>query len=218
MPLRPPVGPALATVVFVLAFVLVLLASPREARAHYVPGDSDPGRVTYVLPGALVTPGAFSCCLDRDESAFLDIGVEVSVHRFVPNPGGSAFSQLGYGALGQVSVGGLALDDDSPRRATPGPALRVGAGVQGTFGVLGVQTGLVTRAGSATYGTSAGAFGGVFLSLLGLGSVGAEVEVPVVTVDSSGPLPVLITFPCTLKFPFAIEPETRARKNGFDLR
>lgn len=188
----------------VVAAVLTLLGSS-TAFAHGVPGDPDPGRDVYVLPGVLASPGIRPCCASRD-NGFLDIGIEVSAHRFVPHSA-TIFTQLGYGALLQLQVGGIPVDDPE---GEVGTSLRVATGLQGTFGLLGAQAGLMTRAASANYASTIGVFGGVFLAL-GFASLGVQVDVPVFDVGGGPRMPLLMTFPCTFKWVFPVDVSSQRR-------
>ena len=183
----------------------VLASAATPALAHSVPGDPDPGRTLYVLPGVLASTGYRACCAEDQDGGFLDIGVEVSAHRFVPKSGGSILTQLGYGALVQAQLGGLSLVDHPSAREV-GTNLRLAVGAEGTVGMLGAQVGAMTRMGSERYGTAVGPFGGVFVSF-GIVSVGIQVDVPLVSSAPGARMPVLVTLPVTWKWVFPVEPK-----------
>lgn len=156
----------------------------------------------YVLPGALLTGGGRACCMS--ESGFVDVGVEVSAHRFVRGSGSTIFTQLGYGGLVQLQVGGIPMAEKTP--SDLGPHLRLGLGGQGTWGLLGLQGGIMTRAGSATYGTTAGVFGGAFVTF-GLVSGGLQVDVPIASSTREPRMPTLAMGMATVKWvlPWEVE-------------
>ncbi|MBK6534587.1 MAG: hypothetical protein IPF99_35065 [Deltaproteobacteria bacterium] len=122
----------------VVAALLVWMTAGGEARAHPVPGDPDPGRHRYLLPGPLVS---LVVPLRGERGPLtMDVGVELSLHRFVPT-NRHIWSQWGYGAFAQAQLGGVLLQSGD----TPAPSLhlRLAAGAQATFGPLGAQAGLV---------------------------------------------------------------------------
>lgn len=130
-----------------VAGVIATASSP--ALAHAVPGDADPGRSLYVLPGLLASTGFRASCAEDDGAGFLDIGIEVSAHKLVPQPGGTILTQLGYGGLVQAQVGAIPLADHPSRREL-GTSFRFAAGGQATLGPLGAQAGAMTRMFSET--------------------------------------------------------------------
>ena len=189
-----------------IAAILLTSLLSRAAFAHPVPGDADPGRDLYVLPGALVSPGIRPCC-STQHNGFIDVGLELSAHRFVPKPG-TIFDQLGYGALLQLQVGGIPLERPAGEL---GSSLRVAIGAQGTWGLFGAQAGIMTRALSANYASAVGVFGGVFFSIA-LVSAGVQVDAPVFDVGEGPRMPLLMTFPVTLKWVVPIDMSPRRRE------
>ena len=183
-------------------------AAATPALAHSVPGDPDPGRTLYVLPGLLASTGFRACCAEDRDGGFIDLGIEISAHRFVPASGGTILTQLGYGGLVQAQLGGIPLVDHPSAREV-GTSFRLAVGAEGTFGPLGAQAGVMTRMGSETYGTAVGPFGGLFVSL-GIFSVGMQVDVPLASAGGEGRMPVLVTMPVTLKWLFPVELGPRA--------
>ncbi len=184
-----------------LTTALSLLAP--SALAHSVPGDADPGRALYVMPGLVMDTGFRGCCLDEREGGFLDIGVEVSAFKFVPSSQPIIF-QPGYGGLAQAQIAGIPFNDH-PSPKEPGTHARLAVGGEATFGLIGAQAGVMTRLGSPTYGSAVGPFAGVFVSI-GIISAGIQIDAPVVS-SGDARMPLFVTMPITAKFPIAIEPK-----------
>ena len=185
-----------------LSTIALSLLAP-SAFAHSVPGDADPARDLYVMPGLVMDTGFRSCCLDEPEGGFIDVGVEVSAFKFVPSSG-TIFVQPGYGGLVQAQIAGLSFSAH-PSPEEPGTHARFAVGGEATLGPLGVQAGVMTRVGSATYGSAVGPFAGVFMTL-GVVSAGIQVDAPVVW-SGDRRMPLFVTVPITAKFPIVIEPK-----------
>lgn len=182
----------------VVAALLVWMTAAGEAGAHPVPGDPDPGRHRYLLPGPLVS---LVVPLRGERGPLtMDVGVELSLHRFVPT-NRHIWSQWGYGAFAQAQLGGVLLQSGD----TPAPSLhlRLAAGAQATFGPLGAQAGLVTRALSADQAGMLGAFVGLFVTF-GISTGGFLVEVPVAHLGGGEHLPLLFVGTITLKWPITL--------------
>lgn len=183
------------------AVMLAAWSLAGEAGAHYVPGDPDPGRAIYLLPGA-----ALSLAVPlRDGTApvFMDVGVEVSVHRFVPTRR-RMWAQWGYGAFAQAQVGGVLVQPgDSP---APSPHFRLALGGQATFGLLGAHAGAVARTPSGETAGALGVFAGVFLTL-GLVSASFQVEAPFAHPGDGARFPAVFAGVATVKWPVTFDRE-----------
>ncbi len=180
--------------VVVLGFAL----APATAHAHYVPGDPEAGRTVYLLPGPLVSLVVpFS---GERPPILMDVGVEVSVFRFVPT-GRRLWSQFGYGALAQVQLGGVQVQAGD----TPAPSLhlRMALGVEGTFGPLGAHAGLLTRMFTGDHAGMLGAFAGVFLTV-GVVTASFQMELPFAQVGDGVGQPIAVASAITLKWPIAV--------------
>lgn len=175
-----------------------LSLAPAAAHAHWVPGDADPGRSLYLLPGplvSLVTP------LSRGRASLLmDVGVELSVHRFVPTSD-RLWSQFGYGAFVQAQGGGLVLEPDDATASSP--HLRLAAGAQGNYGPIGALAGLSTRVLSETQAGSVGAFAGLFLSI-GIMTATFQVEVPFAHAGDGERQPAVFSSGLMVKWPITV--------------
>lgn len=180
--------------VVVLGFAL----APGAAHAHFVPGDSEAGRTVYLLPGPLVSLVVpFS---GERPPILMDVGVEVSVFRFVPTSR-RLWNQFGYGALAQVQLGGVQVQAGD----TPAPSLhlRMALGVEGTFGPLGAHAGLLTRMFTGDHAGMLGAFAGVFLTF-GITTASFQVELPFAQVGDGIDQPIAFASTVTLKWPFTL--------------
>lgn len=177
-----------------LGFALV----PGAAHAHFVPGDPDSGRTVYLLPGPLVS---LVVPLRGDRPPILmDVGVEVSVFRFVPT-GRRFWSQCGYGALAQAQLGGVQVQAGE----TPAPSLhlRLALGAEGTLGPLGAHAGLLTRMFTGDHAGMLGAFAGVFLTF-GFVTASFQMELPFAQVGDGIDQPIAFASTLTLKWPLTL--------------
>jgi hypothetical protein len=185
---------ALARSVVLLGFAL----APATAHAHFVPGDPDSGRTVYLLPGPLVSL-VVPITGDRP-SILMDVGLEVSVFRFVPTSR-RFWSQCGYGAFAQAQVGGVQVQAGD----TPAPSLhlRLALGAEATFGPLGAHAGLLTRVFTGDHAGMLGAFAGVFLTF-GITTASFQVELPFAQVGDGIDQPIAFASTVTLKWPFTL--------------
>lgn len=176
---------------------IACLAVPRVAAAHGVFGDPDSGKTTWVLPGAVIGIGS---TLGSRDVAIADSGLEVSVHRFQRNTG-SLFSQLGYGALVQAQIAGAM----SKAYADEAIGFRGALGVQGTYGLFGLQAGPLVRSSQGPFAGTAGVFTAAFLSL-GIFSSGITADFPVIDLGGVGArMPVVLGWMLTGKWPLPFE-------------
>lgn len=182
----------------VVALGVALTVAPAVVHGHFVPGDPDSGRTVYLLPGPIVSL-AVPFSSDRPP-ILMDVGVEVSVFRFVPTHR-RLWNQFGYGALAQVQVGGVQVQAGDTR--APSLHLRVAVGAEGTFGPLGAHAGLLTRVFTGDHAGTVGAFAGVFLSV-GLVTASFQVELPFVQVGDGLDQPVAFVSAITLKWPVTL--------------
>lgn len=175
-----------------------LALAPGVAHAHWVPGDSDSGRSLYLLPGPLVSLVApFS---GGRGPLLMDLGVELSLHRFVPTSG-RLWSQFGYGAFVQVQAGGIVLQQEAVDESSV--HLRLAVGAQGSYGPFGAHAGLATRVLSETRAGMVGGFAGLFLSV-GIITASFAVELPFAHVGDGGHHPVAFIGAIILKWPVTI--------------
>lgn len=186
MELKLPTLPGL------LAFALVTV-SATQAHAHRLEFEPDPAVSTYVLVGPVF--GASWFATDSNHRVN-DIGIEASVHHFLRNDHVATTSRFGIGALAQAEM--TFATDGSGQTSS-----RFALGGQATFSIFGVQSGFYTRAGVPNFGDTFGAFVGGFVSL-GIVSFAFQAELPIMSMSSGAPTPIVYSLVTTLKWPFEI--------------
>ncbi len=142
-----------------------------------------------------VPVGVAAQVLGSRERAFLDGGLEVSVHHF-PATRGRLDSLWGYGGFAQLQVGGVGLDHDGSRAH-----LRWASGGQVTWSVLGCELAVAHRALVPGHADAIDLAAAGFVSI-GVLSAGVHVEAPVVHLgDGPHQLPAIGGM-FTAKFPW----------------